>query len=361
MLVLRLPSELLVAAFAAVATARPSTVDRRVVAMGTALELHVTAPTREAALRASEASLREIERVEQLLSTWRPGGPLYAVNVADPGEPVEVPEELLALLETVFSWTARSAGAFDATVLPLVRAWDLRGLGRIPTAGERHEATTATGRSRFVLDRATHTVLRLSREAGIDEGAWGKGYALDRAALQLRAAGVLRALLDLGGQALALEEGAGKSFEVGIAHPRNRESAALRIRLQNASVATSGNSERSREADGARLGHILDPRTGCPASDFGSVSVVAASGLVADILSTAFFVLGPAEAMRLSSELRAQGFHHQALFLVLRESDSEPALDALMTPGFRQLVTWIDRKSIRDFEPHPISEGGHAP
>ena len=304
--------------------AEPALVERRLAVMGTLLDIRVEGVDRASALEASEAAAREIDRVEALLSTWKPGGPLDRLNRARPGEPVPIGAETAALLSDVFAWSLRTDGAFDPTVLPLIRAWDLRAAGRVPGERELSRALAATGRSRFGLDTGGAVAWRLSSEAGIDEGAWGKGYALDRAAAALRHAGAREALLDLGGQVLVL----GRVF-VTTADPRDRSRAAARLDVANASVSTSGNSERGLTVGGRRVGHLLDPHTGRPASDFGSATAVAPSGLDADVLSTAFFVLGPEKGLALSEDLRRRGFANEALFLVVEAG----RVRALASPG----------------------------
>ena len=99
--------------------------------MGTSLELRVTASDRTSALAASEAAAREVERVEALLSTWRPGTPLTRVNEGPVGVPIGVPREVASLLADMFALAGRTGGAFDPTVAPLVRAWGLREGGRV--------------------------------------------------------------------------------------------------------------------------------------------------------------------------------------------------------------------------------------
>lgn len=291
---------------------RAAWVERRLAVMGTFLALQVEGPDRASALAASEVAAREIGRVEDLLSTWKSGGPLDRLNGAAPGEPVVLGLETAAVLQRVFDWAGRTGGVFDPTVLPLVRAWDLRGAGRVPGDQEVAHALAAIGASRFRVDAAGGLGWRLDGLAGIDEGAWGKGYALDCAAAALRRSGTRRAVIDLGGQVLALGE-----TVVSIADPRDRGRAAATLSVSNASVSTSGNSERGLIVGDRRIGHLLDPRTGAPAADFGSATVLAPSGFVADVLSTAFFVLGPDQGLALSEKLRREGFVNQVLFLVV--------------------------------------------
>src|SRR5262249_29716014 len=171
--------------------------------MGTSLDVAIVAPTRDAGLDASEVVVAEARRVEDLLTTWR-DSPLARLNAAPPGADAPVGQEIVRVLTEVFEWAKRTDRAFDPTVAPLMRAWDLRGVGRIPTASELIAAVAATGPARFRLRPDRGVAERLDPDAGIDEGAWGKGYALDRVAQRLAAAGVVDALIDLGGQAQAL-------------------------------------------------------------------------------------------------------------------------------------------------------------
>jgi thiamine biosynthesis lipoprotein len=295
--------------------------------MGTVLSVRIEGVDRPRALSASEAAADEVARVEELLSTWKRGGALDRLNRAPAGRAVEVGGEVASLLRALEGWTSRTRGAFDPTVLPLIFAWDLRGAGRIPDRTALSDALSATGWRSFSIS-GVDLAARGRAGSGIDEGAWAKGYALDRSRMKLADAGVRRATVDLGGQVMVLGTGA-----VEIADPgaRRGRTAAGSIEVRDASVSTSGNSERSRTVGGERIGHLLDPRSGRPARDFGSATVVAASGLAADVLSTAFFVLGPEAGLELSNELNRQGFTNEALFLVATSEGVKP----LVTPGLR--------------------------
>jgi len=321
----------------------PATVERRVASMGTTLDLVVRMKYREPALEASEAAVTEVQRVEALLTTWKPGGELARVDAAPVGKPVAVSAELAETLASVFAWVPRTDGAFDPTVLPLVRAWGLRESGRIPNAQELAAALASVGPARFHIDVPGRKVTRLSAEAGIDEGAWGKGYGLDCAARALAKAGVRSAMLDLGGQVFAVGSDTGeKPWRVPVADPRDRNRTVLELGISDASASTSGDSERFREVSGRRIGHLLDPRTGEPAPDFGSVTVIAPTGLVADVLSTAYFVLGPEKGLALSETLRRQGVEQDVLFLVVRGDH----LDAVASPGIANLVLTADPHAV---------------
>lgn len=281
--------------------------------MGTELRLTLEGRERALLLEASERAASEISRVEALLSTWRRGGELDSVNRAPVGRAVELSPEMRELLGRAFELRNSTSGAFEPAVAPLVRAWDLRGPGRIPEPAELRAAASDSSLPRaFRLD--ADGIVRLRGTAAFDEGAWGKGYALDRAAEVLRAAGVPSALLDLGGQVLAVGPRAdGTPWLVDVADPLDRSRVAQRVALTVGSLSTSGNSERGLLVNGSRVGHLLDPRTGAPAADFGSVTVLAPSALAADALSTALFVVGPDAGPRLSASLA--DFPHEFLYL----------------------------------------------
>lgn len=275
--------------------------------MGTRFTLEIPetlSPDR--ALEASEAVVTSMEGTDALLSTWRDDTPLSALNRIDAGTARRVPPTLLPLLEPVLAWSARTGGAFDPRVGALVDAWDLRGGGRVPTARDLDRARDAVGEAGITLRRGMLT--RHHPAAWLDTGAFGKGAALAAAAHALRSLDVGSALVDLGGQLLALGSPHGAAgWSVSVAHPQDRETPLVALRLRDASAATSGNSERGLLVDGTRLGHLLDPRTGRPVPDWGSVTVVSGDPLEADILSTALYVLGPEAGMALALTLPDTG------------------------------------------------------
>ncbi|MBM3992186.1 MAG: FAD:protein FMN transferase, partial [Planctomycetes bacterium] len=271
--------------------AEGAALERRIAVMGTACDLEVRAGSRSDALEASEAAVRALAAVEERLSTWRASSELSRLNAAAVGESVELSEALANDLALCRDLTLATDGAFDPSVGPLVALWDLRGSGRVPRDEELESALAQCGFERtFVFDGRLAT-RRLSG-ACLEEGAFGKGVGLDAALAALERSAV-RGFIDLGGQVATL----GIEREVLLADPRDRARPVLAWKLASGSLATSGNSENGRVVDGARIGHILDPRTGRPALDFGSITAHCASAARADAYSTAAFVLGPARAL----------------------------------------------------------------
>jgi FAD:protein FMN transferase len=258
----------------------PSRLERSVYAMGTRLSIDAEGPSDEALRTATEAAFRESERIEAACSTWRADSSWSRLNRAR-GAEVPLDREWLELLSTILDFNRRTDGAFDPVLGALLQAWGTRTGGRTPSAEELARARAASGARLLSLDLA-RGVGRLGHpEAAVEEGGFLKGYALDRMARVLLAAGVRDALLDFGGQLMVV----GRPRSVSLAAPDDRHRATLSFLLGPGSLSSSGTSEHGR--------HILDPRSGVPSPAWGSVSVVAPDGLTADVLSTALYVMGP--------------------------------------------------------------------
>jgi len=301
----------------------PETVQRRAAVMGTWLSVELEAPDRASGLAASEKAFEAVRRAETRLSTWGETSELARFNRSAVGVAFDLSDELRSEFEQVTRLWRETDGCFDPGIGALVEAWGLRSGGRKPSEAEVATGLAPSGLESLELEGST--ARRLHAALRIEEGGFGKGSALDAAIDALDHAGVRAAIVDLGGQVSILGKGA---REISVAHPRRRESPAVVLTIDHGSLATSGNSERAIEVDGVERAHILDPRTGDPAPNFGSVSVWAGDGLSADALSTALFVMGPDRALTWATA------HDGIEVLVLQHpEDSSGALRVRATPG----------------------------
>lgn len=278
----------------------PVLLERQVVRMGTRLTGRVWAADRRGAASALEAAFRAVRREEELLSTWTGATALARLNRSRPGRPRRVDGRLHDLLREAWRIAEATDGAFDPAVGSLVDAWDLRGEGRRPTAAGLEAALASSGRRCFVLGEGRR-VERVCPGAWIDAGAFGKGSGLRRARDRLREEGVEAALLDFGGQLVALgSPPERRAWPASVAHPDDRARTVARLALRDVSAATTASSERFVVIDGEVRGHVLDPRSGEPVPPWGGVTVVARDPMRADALSTALFVMGPSRAIEWS-------------------------------------------------------------
>ena len=242
----------------------------------------------EGAPGALDAALDTVAALERRLSNWSAASELSRLNAAGGGA---VSEPLFAVLDSALALAAATGGAFDPTVEPLTLAWDLRGSGRVPDDVALAAARARVDWRRVGLDRERSYVALAG--AQLDLGGIAKGFALDRAAATLAARGIASGSLDAGGQRLVL---GGEPCSVWVAHPEQRDRAAVRLALGGGSLSTSGQSERSLGHGRRRIGHVLDPWSGRPVATRATVSVLARSGTRADALSTALLVMGPERA-----------------------------------------------------------------
>ena len=240
-----------------------------------------------------------MDRVDRLMSHYRPESPLSRLNRAAGSGPVVVEPELFDFLELCLRWSRESDGAFDVTVGPLMKAWGFfRDEGRWPDTRRLRAALAVVGYRHVALDRARRSVSFDRAGVELDLGGIGKGYAVDRAVELLRRRGVASALVNLGGSSvygLGAPPG-GEAWEVGIQDPADPGRKAVSVALRDQALSVSGGYARFFEKDGVRYSHVMDPRTGRPVVGVLSVAVVGASATDGDALDNVLFVQGLARA-----------------------------------------------------------------
>jgi thiamine biosynthesis lipoprotein len=237
------------------------------------------------------------------------------LNRSDRGEPIAVSPELIEIVGLSAEISEMTEGAFDITVAPLLFLWNqAASSGRIPRSEEREYARDRVGMALLECDPRARRLRFLRGGMAIDLGGIGKGYALDRAAAVLREHGVRRALLNFGGNILALGSPHDARWEIGIRDAGSPSSCVAGFSLDRGAVSTSGDYERGIDIRGTRYSHIIDPRTGQPAQGLLSVTVIDSSAARADALSTALYVMGREKALRFAEE-------HSIAALLVSETD----------------------------------------
>lgn len=268
----------------------------------------------------AQAALDEADRLEQLMTIFRESSELSRINRLAHERPVTADAELFSLLEDCAALHEATLGAFDITSTPLSRCWGfLRREGRVPAQDDIESARACVGMDLVELDSAASSVFFRRAGVALNLGAIGKGFALDRLAEFLRRRGVRQALLSAGASSILAVGGAVRPWEIDL---RSMTSGArlARLRVSNGAVGTSGTGEQFVEVDGVRYGHVIDPRTGWPASGVLSASVIAKHAADADALSTAFLIGGTDLAERYCST------HPNVLALVTPDDGSHTPL-----------------------------------
>ena len=234
--------------------------------------------------------------IETRMSVNLPGADIARVNAAAGTGPVQVHDDVFAVIERALYFAEMSGGAFDPTVEPLVSLWGIGGDNpRLPSQAEIDAVLPLINWRDVVLDRQRHSVFLRRPGMALDLGAIAKGYAADEAEMILRKARIKQAIIDLGGNVLTYGQKKDKSpWRVGLQNPLQDRGAYVGIVEGRAqTVVTSGIYERYFEADGIRYHHIFSPFDGYPVRNgLTSVSIITGNSMDADALSTSVFVMG---------------------------------------------------------------------
>lgn len=255
--------------------------------------------------RAANAVFVELERIDRLMSEWKPESPVSAINYAAGKGMVEVPAELRALLERSILQSEKSSGAFDVTWRGMGRIWRFDDKFRMPSK-EEVEKTRAMVNYRDLQIEGNRVGLK---RAGMSIGLGGiaKGYAVDRAGAVLRNAGFLDYLVDGGGDILVSGTKGGRPWRLGVQDPRAPHGKLMgTVSLTRGVLVTSGDYERFRMVNGVRYHHIIDPGTGWPATASRSVTVIADTAEQAVVLAKVIFIRGAQQGLGLAREEGAE-------------------------------------------------------
>jgi thiamine biosynthesis lipoprotein len=286
--------------------ASPAIVERSRVSMGS--EVHLTAWTADEpdALAAFEAAFDEFDRLDALMSVWKPDSEIERLNAAAGEKAVPISRDVLDVLGMARQASEWTAGKFDVTFGVLSGLWkfdhDLD--GNIPPRAEVQARLPLIDYQKLDVDVAKRTAFLRQKGMRVHLGGIGKGYAVDRAAAILRGRGFNDFMIQSGGDMYVAGQRGDRPWRSGIQDPRGPGGTSFAaMDLTDSAITTSGDYERFFMKDGHRYHHIIDPDTGEPALGSRSVTIVARTATLADALDTGIFILGPEKGMALIERL----------------------------------------------------------
>ncbi|HMK59685.1 MAG TPA: FAD:protein FMN transferase [Dissulfurispiraceae bacterium] len=302
--------------------------------MYTIVSITIVAINQDQANAIINDSFSELDRLAKLLNFYSETSEISEINRQAGLKPVKVSQDTLDILEKSVYVSEKTDGAFDVTIGPLVRLWDIKNK-IIPnqTAIEAHKKIA--GYKNIVIDRSSSTVYLKLRGAQIDLGGIIKGYAVDKVVDLLLRRGIRAAVVSVGGEVRTLgKKPDGNPWVVGVQNPRQTgpdDEVIATINLSDKALSTSGDYIRYFEKNGVRYHHLLDPKTGYPSAQCGSATVVASDNTTADAFAK-LFVLGPARGVAIAKQL---GF--DILFIDCKG-------DIVMTDSLKDKITLIGKK-----------------
>lgn len=255
---------------------------------------------------AFDAVFAEFDRLDALLSVWKPASDALRINAAAGKAPVEVSRETIEILQAAQRVSAWTGGKFDITFGALSDVWkfDHDQDNRVPPRADIVARLPLVDHHRVVVDATSGTAFVARPGMRIHLGGIGKGYAVDRAVAMLRAYGIRDFMVQFGGDLYVSGRPGGGPWRLGINDPRGQaDDSFATLELSDATLSTSGDYERFFIHDGTRYHHLLDPDTGQPARGSRSVTIVVGSAMLADALSTGVFIMGPHDGMALVERL----------------------------------------------------------
>jgi thiamine biosynthesis lipoprotein len=275
------------------ACSSPSDIHETRFIMGTLVEFTIAGSEQTQAEKSIAAAAREMQRIEDLFTIYGDvANSVKAFNASPADTLVKLDDEVADLLDTALAIKLQSGGTFDPTLGNLNLLWSFS-LPESPLTPPSAEAIEQALPPLHCIEKQEGGWIRLDNRCLLDFGAIAKGYAIDRGMAVLQKNGIGHAIINAGGDIRLIGRHGEKPWRIGIRHPRNKAEVIATLELEgDVSVVTSGDYERYFVYEGQRYHHILNPKTGWPATASQSATVIAPNATLADAWSTALFVHG---------------------------------------------------------------------
>ena len=310
---------------------------------GTLVDISIYGEEEQRAQALSDHVFKDFQALHDRLHAWQANSELDRLNKAFAAgtEPVAIDDALAHMLEDATAWSVRSGGRFNPAIGHLIQQWgfqrdeftpvtiDDAAIGKLVAANPQMTDIVIQGRQVYSKNPAVK----------LDLGGYAKGYALDRAADYLRSEGVKHALVNIGGNIIALGKHGEHAWRVGIQHPRKPGPIATLDLEDGWAIGTSGDYQRYFEQGGKRYCHLIDPATGYPANLTQSVTVLVApsdhNGVVSDVASKPIFLAAPTQRVDASKRM---GIDH----VMLIDATGRISVSADMAKKLR----WVEQDVI---------------
>lgn len=273
--------------------------------MGCSFELGVVTEEETLANTYLDEGIREIQRIEELLSEFKEDSYISTINNDGATKDVKVDSEVLSLLERCGQISKLSQGYFDITVGPLKKIYRFHNDEFVfPSKKEIENALKKVGYYQVILDSEANSVSLNQNGMHLSMAAIGKGYAADAVKKKWSKHKLTGGYIDASGDLTAFgADESGQTWKIGIANPDNSNQTLFHIPVNNTSVATSGDYEQHFMYNGVRYSHNINPKTGIPVTGVKSVSIFSPSAELSDALATAVYAMGIEKGLAFINQL----------------------------------------------------------
>ena len=275
--------------------------------MGTVVEITLGGDNEQVIKDAAAAGFDEIARLEKLLSHYQDTSDVSMINKFGWEKPVKVSQETMDVIDASERVSEMTNGAFDITMGVLGRVWhftkDDKGEFIPPSEDDVKKLLPLVDYRRIIIDRDSSTVKFAKDGMRINLGGIAKGYIVAKAVDAIKKKGVKSGIVHAGGDMFVFQEDGNAPRKIGIQHPRKKDNIIGTIEVLNGAVSTSGDYERFFIKNSIRYHHIINTKTGFPAVGTQAVTIVANDGMIADVISTAVFIMGTEDGMKFIEDL----------------------------------------------------------
>ena len=277
--------------------------------LGSPFEITVVAKDSVQGNLFSDLAIAEVKRIENLISDWIPTSQISKVNQNAGVVPVKVDKEVYDLVDRATKISKLTSGAFDISYASMDRIWKFDGsMKEMPTPEEIRKSVEKVGYQNIILNSKDTTIFLKNKGMKLGLGGIGQGYIADKIKVLLQEKGCNSGLVNVSGDINTWgKQPNGNLWTVGIVNPMNKNKVFATFPLDDSAVETSGSYEKYVTFNGKRYSHIIDPRTGYPATGIISVSVFAKQTELADALATGIFVMGVEVGLDLVNQLKGIG------------------------------------------------------
>ncbi len=286
--------------------------------MGNRFEISVVSDNAQWAEERIDTAIKEIRRIEKLLTTFDDNSETNQINNNAGLHAVKVDKEVFGLIYRSLKISALTQGAFDITYGSIDKSfWNFDvSMTALPEASAAKQTVRLINYRNVILDKKNGSVFLKEKGMRIGFGAIGKGYAADRAKYILQQQGVTSGIVNAAGDLITWgSQPDGKAWTVGISDPNASHHPFSYLDISNMAVATSGNYEKYAVINGKKYSHTLDPKTGYPVSGIKSVTIITPSAELADAMATPVMVMGIKVGLNLINQMR------QIACIIIDEND----------------------------------------
>ncbi len=310
---------------------------------GTLVDISIYGETEPAAQEISNQIIRDFQALHNRLHAWRPSE-LKTLNRAFAlgKTPVTIKPDVAAMILDATKLSMQSKGAFNPSIGGLIEAWGFQQDEFKPTNIDEKKLEILVQANPQMTDIVIENSKAFStnQHVQLDFGGYAKGYALDLAIINLRKQGVKNALINIGGNIIALGKHGEKPWRVGIQHPRKPNAIAVLNLESGWAIGTSGDYQRYFDLDGKRYCHIIDPATGYPVQGMQAVTVLippqSNAGVMSDVASKPIFI---AKSDSRTEAAKSMGVEN---FLIIESTDK-----IWVSSAMAKRITWLDKDAAK--------------